>query len=114
MRKYLEKILSHDYDIETSENGLLAFESLKKATTLPDIIIADIDMPVMNGIQFKEEKSKDASLREIPIVFLTAHQHHIYMMNPDHKVIFLLKPISKEDILQILSAEFYRLDKNPK
>lgn len=58
-----------DFEIETANNGL---EGLQKAESFnPNLIILDVQMPVMNGFQvFKELKTKDTT-DMIPVVMLT-------------------------------------------
>ena len=68
---FSEAMLSElgDFEVETANNGL---EGLQKAESVkPDLIILDVQMPVMNGFQvFKELKKKD-STDMIPVVMLT-------------------------------------------
>lgn len=60
-------------EIRCFKNGATALEYLKKANENPFIIISDINMPGMNGLEFKKYINEDASLskREIPFVFLS-------------------------------------------
>jgi CheY-like chemotaxis protein len=56
-------------DIQISLNGKAAFEYLEAALNLPDlmlpdIILLDINMPVMNGWDFLDEFRKNATLRD--------------------------------------------------
>jgi CheY-like chemotaxis protein len=55
-------------------NGELAFELLKKDKEIPFIIISDINMPKMNGIELKEKIEGDYELKikSIPFVFITS------------------------------------------
>jgi len=68
---FSEAMLSElgDFEIETAKNGL---EGLQKAEVIkPDLIILDVQMPVMNGFQvFKELKRKDVT-ENIPVIMLT-------------------------------------------
>ena len=68
---FSEAMLSElgDFEIETAKNGL---EGLQKAEAIiPDLIILDVQMPVMNGFQvFKELKKKEAT-DTIPVIMLT-------------------------------------------
>jgi two-component system chemotaxis response regulator CheY len=57
--------------VETARNGQEALERLH-AGTLPDLVLLDLMMPVMNGWMFLEAVAKVPSFREIPIVVLTA------------------------------------------
>jgi CheY-like chemotaxis protein len=68
---FSEAMLSElgDFEIVTAANGL---EGLQKAEAIkPDLIILDVQMPVMNGFQvFKELKKKDDT-ENIPVIMLT-------------------------------------------
>ncbi len=61
-----------DYDVELheAENGV---EGLALASKIkPDLIVLDITMPVMNGIEMLEKLKAEASLKDIPVIMLTA------------------------------------------
>ena len=51
-------------------NGLEALEILSKENGT-DLILLDINMPVMNGVQFMEKLKKDGLYRNIPIVVIS-------------------------------------------
>ncbi len=51
-------------------NGLEALEILSKENGV-DLILLDINMPVMNGVQFMEKLKKDGLYRNIPIVVIS-------------------------------------------
>ncbi len=71
VREMLASILeSYDYDVDTAENGL---EALKLADSSPDIdlIISDMNMPEMGGLELIEEL-RGAEL-EVPIIMLTGN-----------------------------------------
>lgn len=58
--------------IEVCKNGLDALEYLKKTSNKrPGIILLDINMPKMNGIEFLQVVKKDNNFKSIPVVVLT-------------------------------------------
>lgn len=66
----LMNVLKDDYNIITATDGQMALDKLEK--TKVNLILSDIVMPVMNGIDFcKEIKSQD-EYKEIPFIFVTA------------------------------------------
>src|SRR4051812_12320505 len=70
-REYLEYLLRRTgYEIESVENGALAFERVGKM--LPDLIISDILMPVMDGFELVQKLRMDASTAKIPVIFYSA------------------------------------------
>ena len=56
--------------VETAENGKIAMEMLRSKTF--DVILLDIDMPVMNGFEVLEALLKDDDLRDLPVVMTSA------------------------------------------
>ncbi len=68
------KSLQLPYTLVIKNNGEEGFEYLKNTKTLPSIIISDINMPRMNGLEFAQEILKDATLPKlgIPFIFLTS------------------------------------------
>ena len=67
---YLQAILKYEYRMEIAGNGSIG---LKKALELiPDIILSDVMMPVMDGIEMLEKVKNDIRTSHIPVVMLTA------------------------------------------
>ena len=58
------------FELYTAENGLEALQVCETVT--PDLIISDMMMPIMGGIEFRKELQKNVGLRDIPFIFLTA------------------------------------------
>ena len=70
----IKKILSEYPDIEicTAENGLVALELLTvNQSELPHLTLLDLNMPIMNGIEFLKEIKKNDSLKTIPVIIHT-------------------------------------------
>jgi CheY-like chemotaxis protein len=60
----------------TVQNGIEALEYLNDSTQKrPGIILLDINMPKMNGIEFLRVAKNDLNLKAIPVVVLTTSQH---------------------------------------
>jgi signal transduction histidine kinase len=88
------KMLSDTYRTESAFDGV---EGLQKAAQLhPDVIISDIMMPGMNGIQFTHEMRQRADLLKIPIMILTAKADDELCIKMLHEGAqdFMLKPFS--------------------
>ena len=58
------------YRVITAENGNDAIT--KAVDHRPDLIISDILMPVLNGVEMKRQMNADPSLASIPLIYLTA------------------------------------------
>jgi CheY-like chemotaxis protein len=62
-----------DVRVRTAANGAEALELLRRGGSgpRPELILLDINMPVMNGVQFLREFRADALFRSIAVVVLT-------------------------------------------
>lgn len=70
LRYYISSCLNKSYDIYQAENGKEGFEIAKEVQ--PSIIISDIMMPVMDGIEFCKIIKEDVETSHIPVILLTA------------------------------------------
>jgi len=68
--QYLHAILKTEYRVEVAENGQVGIE--KALDLIPDIILSDVMMPVMDGIMLLETVKNDIRTSHIPMVMLTA------------------------------------------
>lgn len=70
VRKYLKSLLNKDYTIYEAVNGL---EGIKSATDInPDLILSDIMMPSMDGLEFCSRIKSEWQTSDIPVILLTA------------------------------------------
>jgi CheY-like chemotaxis protein len=98
-QQYLSRLLSEEgFNITIAQNGAVALEILLVKTF--DLILMDLQMPVMDGHEAILHIKEIPNLADIPIVALTAHA-----MKKDRKraidagcVGFLTKPIRKDDL----------------
>jgi DNA-binding response OmpR family regulator/two-component sensor histidine kinase len=70
LRSYLREIFSPYYEIAEASNGA---EGLEKARTwLPDLVLSDIMMEGMNGLELCRQLKADLHISHIPVILLTA------------------------------------------
>nr|WP_321454225.1 two-component regulator propeller domain-containing protein [uncultured Carboxylicivirga sp.] len=67
---FMKENLEDKYNVITSLNGKEALDSLEKDR--PDLIISDIMMPVMDGIELTKKLKSDINYSHIPLILLTA------------------------------------------
>lgn len=91
------------------ENGQPALAYLKKALKqnqpLPDLILLDINMPVMDGWDFLNEINQSHMLKNIPVVMLTSsiHEADIQKSKSYQNVIgYITKPLEPEKVQDII------------
>lgn len=69
-REPLAKLLRYEgFDAICAANGVEALESITLAR--PDLILLDVMMPKMNGLDFLQRLRGDVQLRDIPVIALT-------------------------------------------
>lgn len=70
MRKFIKESIGQDLRILESSNGYDGFEIA--INNIPDLVISDVLMPEMNGIEFCEKLKTDEKTSHIPVILLTA------------------------------------------
>jgi two-component system, chemotaxis family, chemotaxis protein CheY len=66
----LQKILSRRYQVEIMNNGMDAWSWLSDGN-LPDLIISDIKMPSLDGVELLENISTSGLFKNIPVIILS-------------------------------------------
>ena len=97
-------ILRKEYDVLTAESGMDALMRLKN--TKVDMVLLDIDMPQMNGIETVE--CMKSFVPEIPVIFLTASglEEDVVSAIKLGAVNYLKKPYRPQELLKRISQEF--------
>lgn len=70
LKDYLITVLEADYELLLASDGQEGW--IKTMEHRPDIIVTDVIMPLLDGVGLSKKIKKDASLKHIPIVMLTA------------------------------------------
>lgn len=70
LRTFLDTILRKDYNVLLAENGKRGLEMARKF--VPDFILTDVTMPVMDGITMVHYIKQDSNISHIPIIILSA------------------------------------------
>jgi CheY-like chemotaxis protein len=63
-------LLRQGWSVAEAENGVVAMQTLKRMR--PDIILLDLMMPEMDGFEVMKALDSDETLRDIPVIILTA------------------------------------------
>lgn len=71
LQRVVEKL---GFKVELANNGIDAVESFKHCE--PDLVLLDIKMPLMDGLQASEQIRKDKNGRHVPIVLITGSDDH--------------------------------------
>ena len=85
--------------VTEAKNGEEALEILRSQGSIPDIILLDLNMPRMNGIEFLKILKADDRLRYLPAIILTTSQNRVDLIECYRAGIagYLIKPLKYED-----------------
>lgn len=101
------------------ENGSEALHYLTYCKIEPFIIISDINMPILNGLQLKEEIQKSEILRIkcIPYLLFTTSANQQHIMDAYSKVIqgFFIKPHTLPELRSTIKkiVEYWQVSESP-
>lgn len=70
MRAYLRSILQEKYNVSEATNGEQGLEKARRE--VPKLVVCDVMMPVMDGLEFTKRLKEDTATSHIPVVLLTA------------------------------------------
>ncbi|MDI5893582.1 response regulator [Flavobacterium algoritolerans] len=112
LRETISELLNYEnYDVRTACNGQDALDLLEY--WVPDLIICDIMMPVMDGSKFHEIIKEIHSLNSIPFIFLTAKKENNLMRKCllDGVDDFISKPFKVKELISIVQSKIERFEK---
>jgi len=100
----------NNYEVITATNGKEGIHLLSKMAFLPNLIISDILMPVMDGYEFFENITGNPHWGFIPFIFLTAkaEPEDIRLGRILGADDYITKPYNEEDLLAIIKGKIKR------
>ena len=105
MRDYLTRLLAPLYDVETVTDGHAALERVRAQP--PDLVLADVMMPVLDGFGLVAGIRRDSAARAVPVILLSARagegsQIEGLEAGADQ---YLVKPFSARDLLARVASQ---------
>ncbi len=104
MKLFNDLLEAHGYKVVQTRDGLSALEIARKH--MPDLILMDIQLPEVSGIEVTKWLKEDEQLRRIPVIAVTA-----FAMKGDEQKIreggceaYISKPISVMSFLQTIDT----------
>lgn len=108
------ELLNFPHQIIESKNGFDAIQILTTKGIIPDIIILDLNMPIINGIEFLTILKNDEKLRYIPAIILTTSNnpkdiHECYKIGIAG---YIVKPLKYDDYVKKIqkSLEYWSIN----
>jgi len=105
MRAYLKTLLQKNYTVIVAKNGKEALEKILQNP--PHLVLSDIMMPVMDGVQLLKEIKQNRQTAHIPVILLSARAGEEakiegYDIGADD---YLVKPFSSKELLSRVRAQ---------
>jgi chemotaxis protein histidine kinase CheA len=99
-RRALEQLLTDaGFHVRTSRDGIEAAETLVHFR--PDVVLTDLEMPRMNGIELASHIRTQAKIRDLPVIMITSRttQNHRQMAEEAGVDAYFTKPVRDEELL---------------
>jgi two-component system, chemotaxis family, chemotaxis protein CheY len=100
IRFIIENTFNKDFEVTTMNNGMDALFYLQSGN-LPDVIICDVEMPVLNGFEFIKRIRESGFFEEIPLIMLSGKEESAdkikcFEMGADD---YVLKPFNPKELI---------------
>ena len=102
LRRLLEEA---GYELWSAGDGRSAFALLERAATVPDVIVVDLMMPVMDGWKLIDELRQHPRFADIPVIVQSAFRDP---PPPAGVARFLDKPIDEQALLEAIRRQLLR------
>jgi len=98
--------LSVKNELVIRNNGEEGLAYLQQTRELPCMILLDLNMPKMNGLEFLEEIKKDIRLLHIPVIILTTSKEQTDRMQSFRLSVagYMVKPVDYDQFIKMLST----------
>lgn len=104
IREALTMILEDDgYQVVSAVNGRMALDILQQSRRLPQLILLDLMMPIMDGWELHAALKEDAALSAIPVVMLSADSTVNFKARGQGAAGYLAKPVDLAVLLDTVS-----------
>ncbi len=111
LRESLIELLGVEgYEAEAAANGAEALDFLR-ARGKPSLILLDLMMPVMSGVEFRRKQLEDPDIKGIPVVLLTAAHDGEQKAAELKAISYIPKPLELEPLFEAVSRHCPREQK---
>jgi len=90
------------YDVLVAEDAIVAGHLVLEKS--PDLILADIEMPFMNGLEFVQALRADHSVSHTPVIFVSSRDDLEDLAKSFGAVAFLKKPVLADQLLAAVAV----------
>jgi chemosensory pili system protein ChpA (sensor histidine kinase/response regulator) len=107
MRQTITKVVERaGWEAITANDGKEALIMLKTGKVCPNVIVTDLEMPVLDGLGFIEAVKRDLRFSEIPVIMITSrservHRERAFALGAAK---FLTKPVEGSELKSIINS----------
>ena len=110
--KILDFYFNKTYNVVAKQNGKEALEWMQQGV-IPDVIIADVNMPEINGLEFIRQIRSSGFFKDVPLIMLSGNEGSsdkikCLKAGADY---YLIKPFNPEELEARIDNIFRRLKK---
>ena len=106
VREKLKTVLSEEgHEVTEAMNGSHALKKLSTNASKIDLMIVDVNMPVMGGLDFIEATSKNSTYKNIPVIMLTTESHAKMVLRAKRTNVvraWMIKPFEKDKLIPLV------------
>jgi DNA-binding response OmpR family regulator len=110
--KILDFYFNKSYNVVAKQNGKEALEWMQQGV-IPDVIIADVNMPEINGLEFIKQIRASGFFKDVPLIMLSGNEgssDKIKCLKAGADD-YLIKPFNPEELEARIDNIFRRLKK---
>jgi len=102
------KLRNNGYEVISAENGAEAFDLVCQEK--PDIVVTDLQMPVMTGLELVEKLRSNETTSDIPVILLTARSFSLDEEKQESLQVSqcISKPFSPKELLRSIEDILYQ------
>jgi CheY-like chemotaxis protein len=94
------------YKVLSAENGVAASRLLRDEKV--DLLLADVEMPSMDGLDLVRAVRNDSAVSSLPVVFITSHSKYEAQAKELGAVAYLTKPVRTSELFATLTQHVRR------
>jgi CheY-like chemotaxis protein len=100
--------IGYDLEVLIAENGQAGLAVIEQ--NLPDLIVSDIMMPIMNGYELLQSVRRNPDWTHIPFIFLTAQgkREEIHKGRTSGANLYITKPFNSKEFVELIKVQLDR------
>lgn len=99
---YQRSLVGAGFDVVVADGGPDGLQKLREDPTIK-LVLLDLNMPEMDGWNFRQEQRADPQMRDVPTIIVTGEPLERVVQSELHAAEYLLKPIKREHLISVVA-----------